>query len=363
MTADDQADETIAFDCGRLGEWMDVQGLPGRGQLPKVGRIGGGSQNELYSVERGGLVVALRTPPPSAGEARNKAFAREIRVLSALGGTDVPHPSLVAGETDPGVLGVPFFLMEKIDGWSIMQTRAWPAPFLDDLPARHGLAFAMVEGAARLGSVDWRAAGLADFGRPENFHERQVDRWLRFLEPIRTREIPHLDEVAAWLRTHRPATFEPGIMHGDYSFANVMFRHGRPARLAAIVDWEMATIGDPLLDLAWALMCWPPEGMDVLARPPADLEGMVDRQQLLDHYEKISGRSTEGFDYYVVLARFKLGIVLEQSVYRHAQGLADDRVATFAQNVLNLMFKAAQLAETLHLREAEANGMGFRDTR
>ena len=329
-----------------LAAWLDSRGIAECGGSVQVARIGGGSQNELYRVQRGGARFALRAPPASTGDVRSRAFAREIQVLGSLAKTDVPHPRLVAGETDASVLGTQFYLMELVDGWSIMQTEAWPEPFEHDEQARNGLAFQLVDGAARLSKVDWRAIGLEGFGRPDGFHDRQVDRWLAFLEPIRTRDIPYLDEVADWLQRYRPAHFQPGLMHGDYSFANVMFRHGRPPTLAAIVDWEMATIGDPLLDIAWALMGWPPEGLDVLARPPADLRGMVSREALLAYYEDVSGRSAADIDYYVVLARFKLAIVLEQSVYRHAHGLADDRVAEFAPHVLNLMFKAAQLAST-----------------
>ena len=107
------------------------------------------------------------------------------------------------------------------------------------------------------GNVDWRAKGLADLGRPDGFHERQVDRWTAFLERIKGRELPGFDEAAAWLRAHRPIDYIPGLMHGDYQFANVMFENGAPARLAAIVDWEMGTVGDPKLDLGWVVQSWP----------------------------------------------------------------------------------------------------------
>jgi aminoglycoside phosphotransferase (APT) family kinase protein len=337
-------EERPALDVARLAAWMDGEGLAGTGRRPSLAWISGGSQNQLYAVDRGGVGMALRMPPASASPDRLKAFEREIRVLSAIRDTDVPHPRLMAATMDTDVLGSPFYLMDRIDGWSVMQTGGWPPPFDADVDARRGLAFALVEGAARLARVDWRSCGLEGFGKPDGFHDRQVDRWLAFLEPIRTRDIPHLDDVATWLRSHRPRAYEPGIMHGDYSFANVMFRHDAPADLAAIIDWEMATIGDPLLDVGWALMGWPPEGLDILARPPGDLIGMPSRDEVLEHYELVSGRQVEDFDYYVVLARFKLGIVLEQSVYRHAQGLADERVAAWDSHVLNLIEKAAELA-------------------
>ena len=332
------------IDPARLAHWMDAHGLAGQGDLPRLSSISGGSQNDLVGVDRGDVSMVLRMPTVDAPSERLKSFAREVRILEALRDTDVPHPRLMASALDPDEIGLPFYLMERVDGWSVMQVGGWPAPFDGDIEARAYLAYELVEGAARLGRVDWRGRGLEGFGRPDGFHDRQVDRWLAFLEPIRTRPIPHLEAVAQWLRANRPARYEPGVMHGDYSFANVMFSHGTPAKLAAIVDWEMATIGDPLLDVAWALMCWPPEGLDILARPPADLTGMPSLDELLAHYERLSGRSTDNFQYSLVLARFKLGIVLEQSVFRHSRGLADDRVASWGPHVTNLIEKAGRLA-------------------
>ena len=241
----------------------------------------------------------LRMPPRGADAARVDGLRRELRLLRALRGSDVPHAELIAGDGDGEVFGMPFYLMRSVDGWS--PAGAWPAPYDRDREARRGLAFELVGGIAKLSRVDWRARGLAGFGRPDNFHERQVDRWLNFLDAYRFRELPGLDEAADWLRAHRPRHYEPAIMHGDYQFANVMFAHGERAELAAIIDWEMTTIGDPLLDLAWALLGWDGEqpresGFYV------DVSGMPRRSELLEHYERISGRSTEDIDYYLVLA-------------------------------------------------------------
>lgn len=333
-------------DPARLARWMDQQGLAGVSELPTVERLSGGSQNELFTVTRGAQELVLRRPPNATAPGRAEAFSREHRVLAALADTDVPHPRLFGVCDDPEVLGGPFYLTERVDGWSPMQTKGWPTPFDTDLDARAGLAVQLIDGIARLARVDWKAAGLEGFGRPEGFHDRQVDRWLAFLERVRTRELPGVDVAADWLRRHRPKAYEPGILHGDYQFANVMFRHGAPARLAAIVDWEMATVGDPLLDLGWALIGYPADdnpaatGMGYV-----DLTGMPPREDLLAHYEAVSGRSTEDLRYYLILARFKLGIVLEQSVARLAAGQADERVAAFPAVVLDLIAGAAELAQ------------------
>ena len=184
---------------------------------------------------------------------------REWRIIEALDGTDVPHTEAIAVCTDQSVLGRTFYLMGFVDGWSPMSTRRALAGAVRHRPGRAPRASPSSSSRASPCSrqVDWRAKGLADLGRPDGFHERQVDRWTAFLERIKGRELPGFDEAAAWLRAHRPIDYIPGLMHGDYQFANVMFKHGAPARLAAIVDWEMGTVGDPKLDLGWVVQSWP----------------------------------------------------------------------------------------------------------
>jgi aminoglycoside phosphotransferase (APT) family kinase protein len=237
----------VTIDADRLASWLDGQAeLPGKGEPLALEYISGGSQNEIYEIRRGDLHCAMRIPPPPAPATRDDGIVREWRIIEALDGTDVPHTAAVAVCTDRDVLGRTFYLMGFVDGWSPMSMGdSWPAPFATDLGARAGLAYQLAEGIALLSKVDWRAKGLGDLGRPDGFHERQVDRWTAFLERIKGRELPGFDAASAWLRAHKPIDFVPGLMHGDYQFANVMYRIGAPARLAAIVDWEMGTVGDP----------------------------------------------------------------------------------------------------------------------
>ncbi len=258
------------IDLDRLDRWMDDEGLPGKGEPVEQRFISGGSQNEIYEIRRGELHGALRIPPPSAPESRDEGIWREWRIIEALDGTDVPHTPAIAACKDTDVLGRAFYVMGFVDGWSPMGldvaadgSRPWPAPFDTELEARKGLAYQLVEGIALLGGIDWRAKGLEDLGRPDGFHERQVDRWTAFLERIKGRELPGFDEASAWLRAHEPIDYVPGLMHGDYQFANVMYRDGAPAQLAAIVDWEMGTVGDPKLDLGWVVQSWPDDTMAV----------------------------------------------------------------------------------------------------
>ncbi|OHV48474.1 phosphotransferase family protein [Pseudofrankia sp. BMG5.36] len=324
---------------------MDSQGF-GTGAPLEFRYISGGSQNEIYEIRRGDQHCAMRIPPPTASADRDNGILREWRIIAALDGSDVAHTRAVGVCTDPTVLGRTFYLMEFVDGWSPMQLDgAWPAPFADDLEARKDLAYELVEGAARMSMFDWKARGLDDLGRPDGFHERQVDRWTAFLNRIKVRDIPGFGEASAWLRTHKPLDYIPGLMHGDYQFANVMFRHGAPARLAAIVDWEMGTIGDPKLDLAWVVHSWPEDTSSGAGSVGGyvDTTGMPSRTQLLERYVEVSGRQVDDIDYYRVLAQWKLAIILEQGYQRAGD---DPKLLAFGPVILDSMRGAAELAAT-----------------
>jgi aminoglycoside phosphotransferase (APT) family kinase protein len=337
--------EAPTIDGEALGRWMDSVGLPGSG-TPELAFVAGGSQNEIFEVTRGDLHAALRMPPKTAPESRDDGIIREWRIIEALTGTDVPHTPAIAACTDKDVLGRSFYLMGFVDGWSPITMDDWPEPFKSDLSQRRELAFELVDAIARLGNVDWRAKGLQDLGRPDGFHERQVDRWTAFLERIKGREVPGFDEAAAWLRAHKPIDFTPGLMHGDYQFANVMYEHGGPARMAAIVDWEMGTVGDPKLDLGWVVQSWPTDqelADGVEGGGYVDMNGMPTYDEVLARYSASSGRQVDDMDYYVILAKWKLAVVLEQGFQRAGD---DPKLNAFGPIVLDLFRGAADLAET-----------------
>ncbi|MEO3760169.1 phosphotransferase family protein [Mycobacterium sp. B14F4] len=335
----------VGIDADSFGRWLDKDGAPGEGERPEFTQLTGGSQNALYLVTRGESRMVMRMPGPRADDKRLNELLREIRLVRALKGTDVPHAELIAADERGELLGKPFYVMAEIDGWSPMDG-GWQPPFDTDFEARRGLAFELIEGAAKLARVDWRAQGLEGFGKPDGFHQRQADRWLAFLRTFQVRELPGLDVAADWLRANGPEHFTPGIMHGDYQFANVMYAHGAPARLAALVDWEMATIGDPLLDLGWALLGY--DGEEPRSDFYLPIEGMPRRSELLDHYEKISGLPTDNIDYYMVLANFKIGIVLERTYAANVSTDGDQQVKeAFGSMVLQSITTAAELARTL----------------
>lgn len=343
MSSDIEIDPTISINTAKLTEWMDAEGLE-VGAPVEVGYISGGSQNDIYEVTRGDIHAALRIPPLTAPAARDEGIMREWRIIDALRGSDIPHTPAIAACSDQSVLGRAFYLMGFVDGWSPMTTMGkWPEPFASDTEARTGLAYQLIEGAALMANFDWKGNGLEGLGRPDGFHERQVDRWTEYLNRVKGRELPGFDETATWLRAHKPIDFIPGLMHGDYQFANVMYEDGAPAKLAAIVDWEMGTVGDPKLDLAWVVHSWPEDTSsgEGTVGGYVDMSHLPSRTQVLQHYVDVSGRQVDDIDYYCVLAKWKLGVMLEQSFQRAG---TNPKLDAFGPFVLDLMQGAADLA-------------------
>ncbi|WP_416211072.1 phosphotransferase family protein [Frankia sp. Cr2] len=328
---------------------MDENDLPGKGEPLEHRFLSGGTQNEIYELRRGETRCVIRIPPQNAPADRDEGILREWRIIEALDGTDVPHTEAVARCADTSVLGRTFYLMGFVDGWSPIGRETWPAPFDTDLDARAGLGYQLAEGIALLSKVDWAAKGLHDLGRPDGFHERQVDRWTNFFERIKGRELEGMDVASAWLRAHRPIDYIPGLMHGDYQFANVMFADGAPATLAAVVDWEMGTVGDPKIDLGWMIQSWPEDTMAEAASKASyvDLRGMPGRSQVLAHYAEVSGRQVDDIDYYIILAKWKLAIVLEKGFQRAGD---DHKLQAFGPVIVDTMKAAAELAETTDYR-------------
>ena len=325
-------DAAPPVDLGRLNAWVKETDLPGDGPVTSLDPLTGGSQNLLFSAVRAdGTELVLRRPgrhvrPDAAGP-----FAREARVLGALAGTDVPHPRLYGGDLTGDVLGVPFSVMEKIEGFT--PRGPLPGRFATDGGWRRDMAFDLVAGAARLGSVDPDAVGLGDLSKRGGWAERQVPRYLRMLEgyresaEYRENESPLVGPVSEWLQANRPTGGTVvGIVHGDLQFANVMVRHDAP-RLAAIVDWEMASLGDPLLDLAWILTAWREEDDPPGSGPQLEpWEDMPSRAELVAHYAELTGRDVSGFRWFQVLACFRLAALLEGSYFRALTGTMDPRI-------------------------------------
>jgi aminoglycoside phosphotransferase (APT) family kinase protein len=284
------------MDPDRLGAWLDAEGLE-VGQPIAYEQLVGGRSNVMFLISRGKSRWVLRRPAQVAIERANDGMRREYRILAALEGSQVPHPAVVRLCDDQEVLGCTFYLMQQVQG-----VHPLPAPpDLDDEEGRRALSFAMVDALAHLHQVDWRAAGLGDLGHPEQFHERQVSRWTRQLASYEGRELEGIDSVTAWLQAHRPASFTPSVMHADYHMMNVLVAPDRPARVTAVLDWETATIGDPLLDLAGFTEIW----------TSAAREGWPSRDALIERYSATRGVTVGDITYYEVLYHFRLAVLLE----------------------------------------------------
>lgn len=301
----------------QLQGWFDST-VPGLAAPLVLTQLRGGASNALFRVQRGEEIYALRRPPKIRNDKTSNDILREFTILRALAKTDVPHPRLVATCEDLAVMGVPFEVLEWIDGFTPF--KPLPEPFHTDPAMRRELGFAIIDGLAQVANVDWRGVGLEGYGRPEGFLERQVDRWLGQLARYRSRELEHLEGIAAWLRANTPVTPRVGLLHGDYSPANVMVAHHRPARLAAIVDWESATIGDPLLDLGHLLSSWQDADSGPTWGLYHDWRDFPSRQEAAQRYADKTGLPIDQLPYYMTLATFKLAIILEGAYHRYATG-------------------------------------------
>jgi aminoglycoside phosphotransferase (APT) family kinase protein len=313
-------------DLDALARWMDGRKL-GSGPIENPAQLAGGTQNILLRFERAGRAYVLRRSPASPRGDGNVTNRREARVLGALATTDVPHPRLIAACSETDVIGGAFYLMEPVDGFNAVVKLE---ELHDGDPAiRRRMGFALVDGALALARVDHVAVGLSDFGKADGFLERQVPRWRAWLDSYRDYEgwpgpdfIPRLDDVADWLARHVPPNFKPGVLHGDYHLANVMYRHDGP-ELAAIVDWELATIGDPLLDMGWIMATWAdPDGTRTAGTIIQPWDGFPTIEELMAHYQAHSDRDASHLRWYGVLGCYKLGIILEGTFARACAGKA-----------------------------------------
>lgn len=317
--------------------------LPGDGPVG-VQRYGEGHSNLTFVVRRAaaGAGWVLRRPPRGPLLPTAHDVLREYRVLDLLAkaGTGVRVPRVLAACDDPSVIGVPFYLMERVDGEVIRdELPGWLAEDGRDAGRRRLLGFDVVDALAELHLVPYEPFVTAGLGRAGGYLERQLRRWRGQREGIRqavaaaggtARELPDYDAVSDWLGAHLPAEGEPCVVHGDYKLDNVVVTAAGPSgdgvpRVAAILDWEMATVGDGLADLGWLLSFWTQPGEDAqLGRRATAAPGFPRREELADRYAERTGRAVHDLDWFVTLAVWKLAVLLEASYHRHLAGLADD---------------------------------------
>jgi aminoglycoside phosphotransferase (APT) family kinase protein len=332
------------LDVASLDRWIGGQ-LPGGGEGLTATRLGAttGIANQLFVIRRGDDAWVLRRPPAVKNDPSASDTMREWRLLTALDGTAVPHPAPRLLCTDASILGAPFLIMDLVDGFT--PGFELPEPFASDSELRYDLGMAYVDGCAELARVDWNARGLEGLGKPDGFLERQVPRWLAQLDRYRTRELPELDFVTDWIARNVPPMSPAAIIHGDYSPFNLMIRPTPPVRLAAIVDWDTGTIGDPLLDIGHLLARWTEPGEDPVIQVQAGgTDGYPSRSEMAARYATATGRDLSALPFYEVLALFKLAVILEGTYARaKGSGVPDDE-NQMAQLVPRLLQGAAEFA-------------------
>jgi aminoglycoside phosphotransferase (APT) family kinase protein len=276
--------------------------------------VGGGRSNLTYRVRAGGRSWALRRPPLGHVIATAHDMSREFRVLSALADTPVPVPRPIALCEDPEVNDAPFYVMEFCEG-VVLQDDA-PKGFARTAAEGRALSQALVDTLVTLHGIDPGAVGLADFGRPAGYLERQVRRWSKQWEANRTGELPEIEELLTRLARALPASSDASIVHGDYRLGNMALDPADPGRIVAVFDWEMATLGDPLADLGYTLIYWVEAGDDlggdaVSATTITAGPGFFTRDEIVAAYAQGSGRDVSSIDFYQVLALTKLAIISE----------------------------------------------------
>jgi aminoglycoside phosphotransferase (APT) family kinase protein len=331
-----------------LQAWIETQDIPGTGPVTEVVKLTGGSQNNLFVLTRGKEKVVLRRPPKHLRANSNDTMVREARVLKALAGSAVPRPEFYAVCADPAVIGSCFYIMAPLEGFS--PGRQLEGRYATEPSWRRAMGEEMVKATAALAGVDYKKVGLEGFGKADDWHNRQVARWRSQLEGYRELQgyegssLPHVDEVGEWLSAHVPKDGQIGILHGDHQFPNIMFSYQAP-KVSGLIDWELSTLGDPLLDLGWVLTSWyePGDPKEPNVQP---WDNFISRNDLIRLYGEHTGRDMSNVGWFFVLACYKLGCILEGSYARSKAGLAPVEIGErLHEYALYLFTKAKALIE------------------
>jgi aminoglycoside phosphotransferase (APT) family kinase protein len=328
-----------------LEAFLDACGL-GEGSIT-ASPIGDGHSNVTYLIERAGARLVLRRPPRGPLPESAHDVLREARLLELLAPTDVPVPSVLATCDATTVIGAPFYVMPYIDGHVLTTTLPGAFSGAGDPLA---ISDALVDALVALHAIDVEGTALGSFGRPDGYLQRQLRRFRGLLEDNATRPLPDLDHVTAWLEDNRPESGDASVVHGDFRLGNMLFGTRPRPRLAAILDWEMATLGDPLADVGYMTAMWaqPEDADDPMLRLSNVTRGpgFPRAGGLADRYARVSGRDLGTIGWYQVLAIWKAAIFLEASYRRHLAGTTDDAYfADLAEGVPALAARARRACE------------------
>jgi aminoglycoside phosphotransferase (APT) family kinase protein len=349
-----QTRDEDSFDVDALHGWIlrECPDLAGRdGRAPEVRQFAGGASNLTYLVRYPGDAgspreCVLRRPPRGHKAASAHDMGREVSVQRLLR----PHfplvPAILGYCEDPGIVGSEFYLMERLDG-TILRRDLPPGLRLSPEQAR-SLADTVIDAQADLHAFDPRAAGLDSLGRGPGYVARQVEGWSRRYRSTRTDDVPDAEDVMGWLEARRPPDVAERLIHGDWRFDNLVLDLSGPPRIVGVLDWEMATVGDPLMDVGSSLAYWVTADDDpafqILRRQPTHLPGMPTRAEYVDRYLARTGLPMDDWDFYEVFGLFRLGVIAQQIWYRYVRGeTTNERFAQFGAGVTVLVDRARGL--------------------
>jgi aminoglycoside phosphotransferase (APT) family kinase protein len=349
-----RSDETIPiregedFDRERLARFLreHISGVPD-GPLD-VSQFPSGRSNLTYLVRIGEWEAVLRRPPLGPVPPKAHDMEREAAILRKLHAVYPLAPLPFAICSDSSLLGAPFYVMERRRG--VVLDATFPLNIQPTSALCREISYLVVDTLVRLHAIDWRAAGLADFGHPEGFLERQVHGWVERYNRAQTDDIPQADPLMRWLERGVPASHDATIIHNDFKLNNMLLDLSGAPRIAGILDWEMSTIGDPLFDLAVSLSYWvtadDPAQLRMLMPTVVSTPGFITREEFMRRYAERSGRDLSTMHFHMTFAYFKLAVIIQQIYARWKRGQTrDERFAGFGAAVRGLIEYAASLAE------------------
>ena len=302
--------------------------IPGLQGEMAIQQFPSGHSNLTYLITLGDHELVLRRPPFGTKAKTAHDMGREYRILSALKDAYPYGPTPLAYTEDTDVLGCPFYVMERIRGTIVR--REFPAGLAGSPEKIAGLCRELVQVHHQLHAIDYRQVGLENFGKPAGYVKRQVLGWSQRYRAARTPDAPDCEDIMAWLEEQMPADFpRPAIIHNDFKLDNVVLDKDNPGKIIGVLDWEMATVGDPLMDFGSSLAYWVQEGdppeMQAIKFMPTDTEGALTRDELVGHYADLAGWAIDNYDFYYCFGLFRLAVIAQQIYYRFYHGQTKDK--------------------------------------
>ncbi len=322
------------LDASRIDPYLKAH-IPGLEGQPMISQFPGGASNLTYLIEYSGVELVLRRPPFGHKAKSAHDMGREFRILNQLKDAFPYCPKAYALCTDESVIGSEFYVMERLKG-IILRADLPPELGLGPDPART-LCQTFINTLAELHKVDYTACGLSDLGKPQGYVQRQIGGWCERYEKALTPDAPRWEAVKDWLKANMPADHPtPAIVHNDYRFDNVILDPAEPLQIIGVLDWELTTLGDPLMDLGNTLAYWieadDPAPVQLMRRQPSNAPGMLTRREFVDYYAERSGIQIDNYDFYYTYGLFRLAGIVQQIYYRYYHGQTQDkRFAQFVQ--------------------------------